>query len=501
MSEYRLEMNGIVKEFSSLRALDNASFKLKAGEVHALLGINGAGKSTLIKVLSGVYKREGGEILIDGNSVDINKPKDAMAAGIATVYQDPQMITSFTGYENIFLGNESKKEGIFAGLSKKQMKKQAEELLVEFPLDIDLEKPIYTLSAVEKEIIAVLRALSKRSNILVLDEPTSILTEKEKCILFDLIKILKTKGVSIIYITHHLDEVSQICDSMTIFRNGKNVATLPVKGGQVDSEQIAELMLGKKLEALYPPKTKISDGEVIFEVKDLALNEKFHDVSFKVKRGEITGIFGLVGSSIDEISKVIFGAIAKSKGEIMVNNEVVDVSSPKKAIEHGIFLVPGDRRSEGQIGDQAIATNLTLSKLERITNTMALVNRRNENKHANKLVEKLQVATTGIDKKISLLSGGNQQKVVIGKGLFTEAKVYIFTEPTVGVDVGAKAGIYETMRELSKSAAVVVISSDCEEVLGTADRIMVVNQGRVTLDTCGENTNLNKMLVHAISAS
>ncbi|MCT4606555.1 MAG: sugar ABC transporter ATP-binding protein [Marinisporobacter sp.] len=500
MSTYRLEMNGIVKEFLSLRALDYADFKLKKGEVHALLGINGAGKSTLIKVLSGVYIREGGEIFIDGKPVEINKPNDAMAAGIATVYQDPQMITSFTGYENIFLGTESEKKGVFAPLSRKEMKKKAEDLLVEFPLDIDLEKPVYTLSAVEKEIIAVLRALSKRSNILILDEPTSILTEKEKHILFDLIKMLKNKGVSIIYITHHLDEVSEICDNMTIFRNGKNVATLPVERGEMNFEQIAELMLGKKLDALYPKKTRI-DGEVILEVKDLYLKDKFDPISFQARKGEILGIFGLVGSSIDEISKVLFGAMEKSSGHIKIKDKQVEINSPGKAIEQGIFLVPGDRRLEGQIGDQTIASNLTLSKLERITNGIALVDRKQEDQYAHALVEKLQVATTGINKKISLLSGGNQQKVVIGKGLFTQAKVYIFSEPTVGVDVGAKAGIYETMRELSKDAAVIVISSDCEEVLGTSDRIMVVHQGRVTLDIDAESTNLNNMLVHAISAS
>lgn len=501
MSDYRLEMRGIVKEFSSLRALNNASFKLKKGEVHALLGINGAGKSTLIKVLSGVYQREEGDVLIDDKEVEINSPNDAIKAGIATVYQDPQMITSFTGYENIFLGCESEKKGAFARFNKKEMRKKGKELLKEFPLEIDLDKPIFKLSAVEKEIIAVLRALSKRSNILILDEPTSILTEKEKHILFDLVNMLKKKGVSIIYITHHLDEVSEICDTMTIFRNGENVATLPVQKGMINTEYIAELMLGKKLEAIYPPKAVLKSETSILEVKELELESKFENISFTAKKGEILGIFGLVGSGIDELSKVLFGAMLKSNGYILINGNKVNVSSPDKAIYNGIFLVPGDRRHEGQIGDQTISTNLTLSKLEKITNKINLVNTKQEVMESKELVNKLQIATTGIDKKVRLLSGGNQQKVVIGKGLFTDAKVYIFAEPTVGVDVGAKAGIYEIMRELSKDSAVVVISSDCEEVLGMADRIMVVNQGRISLECMAGDTNLNNMLVHAISAS
>ncbi|MCT4687927.1 sugar ABC transporter ATP-binding protein [Vallitalea sp.] len=501
MSDYRLEMKGIIKEFLSLRALDNAQFKLRAGEVHALLGINGAGKSTLIKVLSGVYKREQGEIFIDGKPVEINQPNDAMKAGIATVYQDPQMVTSFTGYENIFLGSESEKKGAFAQFNRKKMKKKAEELLKEFPLEIDLNKPIFKLSAVEKEIIAVLRALSKRSNILILDEPTSILTEKEKHTLFDLIKMLKKKGVSIIYITHHLDEVSEICDSMTIFRNGQNVATLPVKQGEINTEHIAELMLGKKLEAIYPNKSNTQNRECILKVDNLFLENKFKDISFNAKKGEVLGIFGLVGSGIDELSKVLFGAMSKTGGKMNINGKEVQLSSPKSAIDNGIFLVPGDRRHEGQIGEQTIATNLTLSKLEKITNNIKLVNRKQEAIQSNELVEKLQIATTGIDKKVRLLSGGNQQKVVIGKGLFTDAKVYIFSEPTIGVDVGAKAGIYNTMRELSKDSAVIIISSDCEEVLGMADRVMVIHQGKVTLECEAEKTNLNNMLVHAISAN
>lgn len=500
MSEYRLEMKGIVKEFLSMRALDNAEFRLKAGEVHALLGINGAGKSTLIKVLSGVYIKDAGEILIDGEKVSINSPADAIKAGISTVYQDPQVIPSFTGYENIYLGSENDKKNVLSPMSRKELRQKAIELLKEFPLDVDLDKPVYMLSAIEKEIIAVLRALSKRTNILILDEPTSILTEKEKQILFDLVRLLKSKGVSIIYITHHLDEVSEICDAMTVFRNGQTVAQLPVEQGKVNSELIAELMLGKKLVQLYPHKAEQPGTDVLFEAQDLNLEGKFEHISFQAKKGEIYGIFGLVGSGIDEISKVLFGAMYKSSGQLVVHGKPLELKSTAHAIKSGIYLVPGDRKAEGQIGGLPISTNITLAKLQRVINKLGLVLRKKENSYAEDMVKQLAIATPSIKKKVGELSGGNQQKVVIGKGLFTEADIYIFTEPTVGVDVGAKSGIYEIMRQLSKDAAVIIISSDCEEVLGMADRVQVIYKGKCTFRSAAKDTTLSQMLVHAVTA-
>ncbi|MDR1132333.1 MAG: sugar ABC transporter ATP-binding protein [Oscillospiraceae bacterium] len=499
MSEYRLEMKGIVKEFLSMRALDNADFRLKEGEVHALLGINGAGKSTMIKVLSGVYQKDSGKIFIDGRELEIGNPADAIKAGISTVYQDPQVVPSFTGYENIYLGAENNKKTFFSALNRKAMREKAKKLLEEFPLDVDIDKPVYLLSAIEREIIAVLRALSKRSNILILDEPTSILTEKERQILFDLVRLLKSKGVSIIYITHHLDEVSEICDAMTIFRNGQTVASLPVEKGKVETEQIAELMLGKKLTALYPPKAEEPGTEVLFEARDLNLGGKFEHISFAAKRGEIYGIFGLVGSGIDEISKVLYGAMYKSSGELLAHGRRLALRSTAQALKNGIFLVPGDRKAEGQIGDMPITMNLTIAKMQRIVNRLGLVRRRKENALSEEMVQKLSIATPSIQKKVGELSGGNQQKTVIGKGLFTEADIYIFTEPTVGVDVGAKSGIYEIMRELSKTAAVIIISSDCEEVFGMADRAQVIYKGKCTFESETRLTTLHQMLVHAVS--
>lgn len=499
MEHARLEIRGVNKQFTAVKALDDANFCLQPGEVHALLGINGAGKSTLIKVISGIYAKDSGEIYKDGKLVSIENPQDAIHLGISTVYQDPQMVESFTGYENIYLGEENRKKGVLTSMSRGEMKRRAGELLKEYPLQIDIEKPVYLLSAIEREILAVLRALSKQCDVLILDEPTSILTEKEKHDLFDFIRELKKRGVSIIYITHHLDEVEMICDAFTVFRNGHNIAHELVTGGKVDARHIAELMLGEKLEQLYPEKTDRHVGDEVLRAEGIELAGKLKDVSLTLHKGEILGIFGLVGSGIDEISKILYGAMYHSGGDIFLNGTKTVLKDTRDAIEKGIYLVPGDRKAEGMIGNLEIAQNITLAKLSRICGRTGLVDRQKEITFAEELKDKLSIAAPDVFKKAGELSGGNQQKVVIGKGLFSQAGIYIFAEPTVGVDVGAKSGIYETMRELARDAAVIIVSSDPEEVLGNADRIMVINQGRITLSCADHETRLQEMLVKATS--
>lgn len=499
MQNFYLSMKGISKYFTGMKALDEVDFNLKEGEIHALLGINGAGKSTLIKVLSGIYPKDGGEIFINGEKVTINNAKDAIKLGVSTVYQDPQMIESFKGYENIYLGSENEKKSTLSWISHKKMREQALKLLEEYPLEIDIDKPVYSLSAIEREILAVLRALSKDCKILILDEPTSILTEKEKYILFDFMRLLKSKGVAIIYVTHHLDEVEKICDAFTVFRGGKHIAFERVENGQVDANHIAELMLGEKIDNLYPEKTSESTGEKVMQCVDINLEGKLSNITFDVQKGEILGVFGLVGSGIDELSKIMFGAMYKTSGEIKLNGETVELKETGHAIKNGIFLVPGSRKTEGQIGNYEIYKNLSISKLEKLTNKLQLVNTKKEQVDSQELIDKLSIATTSSAKKVQELSGGNQQKVVIGKGLYTDANIYIFCEPTVGVDVGAKSAIYEIMRELSKKAAVVIISSDPEEVLGNADRVLVMNHGEIRMNELSNDTSLQTMLVKATS--
>ena len=495
VEELSLEMTGIVKEFPGVRALDGAEFSLARGEVHALLGINGAGKSTLIKVLSGVYQADAGRITLNGRRIEINSPQAAIDAGIATVYQDPQMIPSFTGYENIFLGAESDSAGLFPRIRRKKLLARARELLDKFPVDIDLTRPVGELQAVEKESIAILRALSRENmSVLVLDEPTSILTRREIEILFEQIRMLKESGISIIYITHRLDEVFQIADRLTVFRDGRNVATCPASDEGLDHGRIAELMLGRELSNVYPPKARSPGGDVL-SVRDLALAGKFAETSFTARRGWILGMFGLVGSGIDELCKTLFGVLGRTAGTTEINGRKVAPASPFDAIGNGLFLVPGDRRAEGQISDESVSFNVILSNMARVAGLGFLINRRAERRDAWSMVEELDIKTPDVAEAVSLLSGGNQQKVVIGKGLYTDGEVYIFQEPTVGVDVGAKTGIYEMIRRLSAEKAVIVVGSDCEEIYGLCDHAMVMYQGRVVMDKPASEVRLEQMLL------
>ena len=356
------------------------------------------------------------------------------------------------------------------------------------------------MKPVEKEMIAVLSALSKNSKILILDEPTSILTETETKILFGLINQLKKKGVSVIFVTHRLDEVNKICDEITVYRDGMNVTSLRVGDG-LDASYIAELMLGKRMETLYPPKVCNPLPEIVLETKELSLRGRFEDIDLIARKGEILGVFGLVGSGIDELSKVLFGAVKHTNGEILLNGRPTKLKSPKDAIKKGVFLIPGDRQTEGYVADQSIASNITMAKIDKISyKFMGLLNMKKKKEDALTMIERLSIATTNEKNATSCLSGGNQQKVVVGKGLYSDADIYIFCEPTVGVDVGAKYSIYEIMRELSQQHVVILISSDIEEVFGMADRVVILNQGKVTMEAEGDEFDLNSMLVHAVSA-
>ncbi|MDR1506680.1 MAG: sugar ABC transporter ATP-binding protein, partial [Treponema sp.] len=471
MAEYRLRMENISKSFASMKALDNVELLVKKGEVHALLGMNGAGKSTLVKILSGIYTRDSGRIFIDDQEAFIYNAQDAMNCGVATVYQHPNLVNTFTGYENIYLGEESKSFTI----NREKMKKDAQNLAKEYKVNVDVTKMIGDMKPVERELICILNALSRESKILILDEPTSILTEKEKDILFEVVRELKAKDVSVIFVTHRLDEINEICDKITVFRDGKNVESSQVGKG-IDSSYIAELMLGRSLEKFYPSKSTEDPGEIVFETQNLALNRRFENISLKAKKNEIFGIFGLVGSGIDELSKVIFGVVQPSQGKIFIRGKEIKIKSPQTAIKNKIFLIPSDRQTEGFVGDQGIDSNITMPKMDKITyRIFGLINEGVKRKHSAKLVKDLSIATPHVKKVVAELSGGNQQKVVVAKGLYTDADVYIFSEPTIGVDVGAKYSIYEIMRRLSKTSAVILISSDIEEVYGMADKVMVLN--------------------------
>jgi ABC-type sugar transport system ATPase subunit len=498
MNETVLEMRGISKNFPGVIALEDVEFSLHAGEVHALLGINGAGKSTLIKILSGVYQLDSGEIYLGGDPVEINNPQKAKELGISTVYQDPQMIPSFTGYENIYLGSESESRSVFRLVRRREMRKKAQKLIENYPFDVNLSQKVGKLSTIEKESIAILRVLARENTkILVLDEPTSILSRKEIDILFKQIEILKQHGIAIIYITHRLEEIFQVADRYTVLRDGKNVGTDNVVKG-IDKNQVAEKMLGEKLSKVYPDKST-GRGEVLCQIDKLSLSGKFNNINLTLRKGEIIGIYGLVGSGFDELCKALFGVLKPDEGKLFINDAEVILRTPIDALENGIFLVPGDRRIEGQILNESVSFNVTLANLENVSSLFGLIRDAKENRDAKEIIERLNVKTNSAKTLVSKLSGGNQQKVVIGKGIYTNSDIYIFEEPTVGVDVGAKSSIYHLIRELSVDKAVVVASSDLEEVYGISDHVLVMYKGNVIIDKPVNQTSLEEMLISGLT--
>lgn len=490
-----LSMRAIDKRFGDVKALDDVGFSLIEGEIHALLGVNGAGKSTLIKILSGVYAKDSGQIEIGGTAFDLGTPRAAIEAGVASVQQHPELVGDLTGAENIFLGAEGRRPGLFTRLNRADIAARAAAVLARFPIEIDLSRKVADMPAVDREIVAILHALRlENARILILDEPTSTLTEREKASLFALMRMLKARGIAIIYITHHLEEVYEIADRFTVFRGGRNVACHTVAQARAEHISIPNLMLGSTTGLAFPPRATTASGEVMLEARGLGCDGLFRGVSFTARKGEILGIFGLVGSGVDELSKALFGALQPTAGEIRHKGTPAKFKSPAQALKAGIFLVPGDRRAEGLTLDENVIFNTTVANLGRASFASLLrfgANRR----AAAALAEQVDLQPRRLDRTLRGFSGGNQQKVVIAKGLFRQAGVYIFVEPTVGVDIGARSIIYALMREIAKDAAVIIISSDCDEVHGVADRTLALYKGAPIGAVSGETTR--DELLHA----
>ncbi len=473
-----LAMRGIRKRFGDVNALEDVDFCLREGEVHALLGINGAGKSTLIKILSGVYTKDAGSIGIAGQSYELGSPRAAIEAGVAVVQQHPELVGDLTGAENIFLGHEGRRPGLFSRINRRDIAARAEAMLARFPIDIDLGRKVSDMPAVDREIVAILHALRlEKARILILDEPTSTLTEREKASLFSMMRTLKAAGIAIIYITHRLEEVFEIADGFTVFRGGRNVATHTVAEARAKKISIPNLMLDSDKGLTFPPRSETDDGEIVLEARALRAEGLFRDVSFTARKGEILGIFGLVGSGVDELSKALFGVVTPDGGEIRLKGQPVRFRSAAQALKAGIFLVPGDRRTEGLAMNEDVVFNTTLANLDRAS-LGGLLRFRDNRKQSAALAAKVDLQPPKLDRPLRGFSGGNQQKVVIAKGLYRQAGAYIFVEPTVGVDIGARSKIYSLMREISREAAVIVISSDCDEVHGVADRTLALYKGR-----------------------
>jgi ABC-type sugar transport system ATPase subunit len=497
MADTILRMTGIEKRFGPVKALDNVDFELQAGEIHALLGVNGAGKSTLVKILSGVYLKDAGSIEIRGKTVEFAGPRDAIDNGVAAVQQHPELVPGLSGHENIYLGRERRAPGLFGRFDRKALHERADALLSRFPIEIDLGQDVGTMPAVDREVIAILHALTRDDiAVLILDEPTSTLTEREKAMLFRLMRALKESGIAIVYITHRLEEVFEIADRFTIFRGGRRVGTMTSDDARAQGVSIPDMMLGEKTGELFPDRDGAA-GETMIETRDLSQDGAFEGVSLTARRGEILGIFGLVGSGMDELSKALFGVTKPQRGTIHIEGRPVALRGPDDALRRKIFLVPGDRRTEGLTLTRDVTFNMTLANLGRAA-LGGFMKLGAERRNGADLARQVALTPPHLQRTAGQFSGGNQQKIVIAKGLYAEAEIYIFVEPTVGVDIGARATLYSLMRELSKTKSVIVMSSDCDEVFGLADHVMALYKGRVALSAPSASTTRDQLLAAGI---
>ena len=470
-----LEMRGIVKKFPGVLALDHVNLSVKKGECHALLGENGAGKSTLMKILSGAYQKDEGEIYFDGEKVEINSSHDAQRLCISTIYQELNLTEQLTVAENIFMGRQIMKNRFMVDWGR--MFTEAQKLLDDLGVDIDAHTLVRDLGVAHKQMVEVAKSLSINSKVLIMDEPTAPLTNREIKTLFDTIRMLKSRGVSIIYISHRLEEVMEICDRATIMRDGCNVTELNVADTNID--EIIRYMVGRELKEKFP-KIHVDKGDVRLRVEKINAGKQVKGISFEVRGGEILGIAGLVGAGRTETARAIFGMDPKESGEIYIDGQRVEIHQPLDAIKAGIGFVTEDRKGEGLVLTMSVAQNITLATLDKF-GASAHMNLGKEKETVGEYIQSLKIKTPSPLQLARNLSGGNQQKVVLAKWLLSDSKVIIFDEPTRGIDVGAKIEVYNIINSLiQQGVAVVMISSEMPEVLGMSDRVAVMHQGEIT---------------------
>ena len=488
-----LQMSGIVKEFPGVRALGGVDLDVRAGEVHCLLGQNGAGKSTLIKVLSASYQPDDGSIMWEGEYVSLNTPVAAMKRGISTIYQELDLVPDLTVTENIFLGHEMSSGGF---LQRSAANKKARALLERLGHgEISVTRTVGSLSPAGQQIVSMARALSHDTKLLILDEPSAVLDQGEVRNLFRVVRSLTDEGVAIIYISHRLEEIREIGDRITVLKDGTTVAT-GLDAKETPTKELIQLMTGRAIEYVFPPRpdTPRDRGDTVLEVRDLAHAGVFSGVDFSVHAGEIVGLAGLVGAGRSEIIETVYGARRASAGTVTVDGKKLPRGSVIAAVKAGIGLAPEERKSQGLLLDQAVYRNITISSLSRFSRS-GFLNSADERRKADELVTSLDVRPQGVSRAVRTLSGGNQQKVVLARWLLRDCRVLLLDEPTRGVDVGARSEIYQLIRRLADSGvAVVVVSSEVEEVLGLADRVLVVREGAVVHDAPATELDESKVL-------
>lgn len=488
----RIEMRGIDKSFGSNQVLKKAGFTLEDGEVHALMGENGAGKSTLMKILTGVYTKDGGTVLVDGREVNYKNPQEAEKAGIVFIYQELNVMFDLTVEENLFMGKEI--HGRFGICDRRAMQKKAKDALNMLGVDISPKAVMSELSVGQQQMVEICKALMADAKVIIMDEPTAALTQSETTALFKVIQSLRKKGVSMVYISHRMEEIFELCDRITVLRDGSYIGVKNIP--ETNMNEIVKMMIGREIGERYPSRTtKI--GREVLHVKGLTRKGVFHDVDFTVHAGEVLGVSGLMGAGRTEIMQAIFGNLPYDSGTIEIDGREVQIKNPQQAIALGIGFITEDRKTEGLMLEKSIQENVSLCNLERISKS-AVISSGSENELVSKAIKDLHIKCFGPDHECNNLSGGNQQKVVLAKWILTNPKILILDEPTRGVDIGAKKEIYNIINELAANGvAVIMVSSELPEVLGMSDQIMVIREGEVRGIISHEEANQEKVMTLA----
>ena len=491
---FLLEMRGISKTFPGVKALQDVSLAVRPGTVHALMGENGAGKSTLMKCLFGIYTEDGGEILLNGQAVHFASPREALENGVAMVHQELNQALGRSVMDNIWLGRYPTKLGVF--VSDREISKKTEDVLENLGISIDPARIMSTMPVAERQMVEIAKAVSYNARIIVLDEPTSSLTESEVERLFTIIDMLKKRGCGIIYISHKMEEILRISDDITVMRDGKNVATAPA--AEMTMEKIIRLMVGRELSSRFPPKASVP-GEVIFRAEDISSRyQRVENVSLTLKRGEIVGLAGLAGAGRSEFFENIFGISTRSGGKLYLNGKEIRNRNTGEAKRNGFAFVTEERRSTGIFGILNITENTTISALPRFLQSIFFINDRKRSEKTKEIIDRLAIKTASQKTQIRTLSGGNQQKVIFGRWLLTEPDIFLLDEPTRGIDVGAKYEIYQLMQELAaRGKSILVISSELPELLGVCHRIYVMSGGKITGELDAESATQEEIMALA----
>ena len=491
---YILEMKHISKSFPGVKALVDVDLYVRPGTVHMIMGENGAGKSTLMKILLGLHRQDEGEIYFKGNKMESITPSGALEAGISMIHQELSPIMEFDIAQSIFLGREPMRKGKLF-LNNAAIYPETEKQLKKLGLNFDPRRKIKTLSISEMQLVEIAKAVSRGANLIIMDEPTSSLTDSEVAILFTIIRKLRAQGVAIIYITHKMDEIHQIGDEITVMRDGKHIITSMVS--DMSSTDIVRMMIGRELTEMYP-KEQVEIGKRVLEVRNLSAEKRFKNVNFHVSAGEIVGFAGLVGAGRTEVMRAVFGLDAVESGEILLNEKKLAIKSPSDAIQNGIAMVPEDRGRLGLVKILSIARNLSLPNQDRLAPRF-FVHKKQEDREAKELMREFSIKAPDITTQTRQLSGGNQQKVVLAKWFKRGLKVLIMDEPTRGIDVGAKTEIYKLMVRLAKKGyAIIMVSSEMPEILGMSDRIYVMHEGRITGELSRNEATQEKIMRYAV---